>query len=202
MEGIDGCGKGTQIALLEETLKKNRIDYVKVRDPGGPGISEEIRKILLDPAHKGEMANITELMLYSAARAQLTEEVIKPALEQGKAVLADRFVFSTLAYQGYGRGQDLAMIKDLIRISNKGCLPDITFILDVPVEVGRERQSKDKARSGPDRLEQEKNEFFERVRNGYRLIAEKPDLCLPELVDATMTPELVHEKIVEALGLD
>jgi dTMP kinase len=141
------------------------------------------------------MANITELLLYNAARSQLIHEVIKPALENGVVVLADRFACSTLAYQGYGRGLDITMIKDLLRISCGDCFPNKTFILDIPVSLSRERQQKDKLRNGADRIEQEKNDFFERVRKGYQTIAmENPETCV--LLDASLPPENIFKLLV------
>lgn len=199
IEGIDGCGKSTQIAALEKLFKGRGSGVLRIREPGGTEISEAVRQILLNPAHKGRMGDVTELLLYNAARAQLIHEVIKPALEKGVVVLADRFAYSTLAYQGYGRGLNLEMIKELLRISCGDCFPSKTFILDIPVSLSRERQALDKTRSGQDRIEQEKNDFFERVRNGYRAIAlENPESCF--LLDGTSHPDDILDILVSHLN--
>ena len=198
MEGIDGCGKSTQIAALENFFKDKGFEVLCVREPGGTEISEAVRQILLNPAHKGKMNDITELLLYNAARSQLIYEVIKPALEKGVAVLADRFAYSTLAYQGYGRGLNIDVIKNLLCITCGDCFPNKTFILDIPVALSRERQKKDKTRSGADRIELEKNDFFERVCQGYRAIAkENPDNCI--LLDAQKSPDEIFKLMLNSL---
>ncbi len=198
LEGIDGSGKSTQIAALEDLFKSKGLEVLKIREPGGTEISEAVRKILLDPAHKGKMNDITELLLYNAARSQLIHEVIKPALEKGVAVLADRFAYSTLAYQGYGRGLNIDMIKNLLRITCGNFFPNKTFILDIDVSLSRERQQKDKARGKADRIEQEKNDFFERVAQGYRTIAkENPENCI--LLNAANPPEDIFKLLAAHL---
>ncbi|MDR1811554.1 MAG: dTMP kinase [Candidatus Fibromonas sp.] len=197
LEGIDGSGKSTQIASLESLFKSRGLEVLKIREPGGTEISEAVRQILLNPAHKGKMSDITELLLYNAARAQLLHESIKPALEKGVAVLADRFAYSTLAYQGYGRGLNMDTIKNLLRVTCGDFFPK-TFILDIPVSLSRERQQKDKSRGKADRIEQEDNGFFERVRQGYRAIAkENPETCV--LLDATRPPEDIFNLLVTHL---
>lgn len=199
LEGIDGCGKSTQITALENMFKSKGLQVLCIREPGGTEISEQVRKILLDLAHKGKMNNIAELLLYNAARAQLIHEVIKPALEKGIVVLADRFAYSTLAYQGYGRGLGIDMIKKLTGITCGDCFPSKTFILDIDVALSRERQQKDKTREQADRIEQEKNEFFERVVQGYRTIAkENPENCV--LLDGSGLPEDIFKLLVSHLN--
>jgi dTMP kinase len=193
LEGIDGSGKSTQIAALENMFKSKGMEVLCVREPGGTDISEAAREILLNPKHKGKMSDITELLLYNAARAQLIHEVIKPALEKGTVVLADRFAYSTLAYQGYGRGLNLAMIKTLLGITCGDCMPGKTFILDVPVAFSRNRMQSDETRRGSDRIEQEKNDFFERVRKGYREIAKETENCF--LIDAANLPHDIFKTI-------
>ena len=198
LEGIDGSGKSTQITALENLFKSKGFEVLKIREPGGTEISENVRDILLNPAHKGKMNNITELLLYNAARSQLIHEVIKPALEKGVAVLADRFAYSTLAYQGYGRGLDIGMIKNLLSITCGDYFPNKTFILDLPVSLSRKRQAGDGARSGQDRIELEKNEFFERVAEGYRTIAkENPESCV--LLNAVSPQEDIFKLLVSHL---
>jgi dTMP kinase len=197
LEGIDGSGKSTQITALENLFKNKGLEVLCIREPGGTEISEEVRKILLNPAHKGRMSDITELLLYNSARSQLIHEVIKPALEKGIAVLADRFAYSTLAYQGYGRELNIDMIKNLLRITCGDFFPNKTFILDIPVSLSRERQQKDKARNGADRIELEKNEFFERVCRGYRTIAKETENCV--LINAQKPPDEIFKLIVSNL---
>jgi len=198
LEGIDGCGKSTQIVALEKMFKNKGLQVLCIREPGGTEISEQVRKILLDLAHKGKMNNIAELLLYNAARAQLIHEVIKPALEKGTVVLADRFAYSTLAYQGYGRGLSIDMIKKITEITCGDCFPSKTFILDIDVALSRERQRKDKTRGEADRIEQEKNEFFERVAQGYRTIAkENPENCI--LLNGTNSSEEIFKLLVAHL---
>jgi len=198
LEGIDGCGKSTQIAALKDLFKNKGHEVLCVREPGGTEISEQVRKILLDSAHKGKMSDIAELLLYNAARAQLIHEVIMPALKKGVIVLADRFAYSTLAYQGYGRGLNTDMIKKLIDIACDGCFPGKTFILDIDVSLSRERQQRDKTRSKTDRIEQEQDSFFERVAEGYRTIAkENPENC--SLINAACPPEDVFKLLAAHL---
>jgi dTMP kinase len=198
LEGIDGSGKSTQIVVLEAFLKSKGLEVLKIREPGGTGISESVRKILLNTTHKDKMNDITELLLYNAARAQLLHEVIKPALEKGVAVLADRFAYSTLAYQGYGRGLNIDIIKNLLHITCGDFFPNKTFILDIDISLSRERQQKDKNRQKADRIELEKNDFFERVAQGYRTIArENPEKCV--LIDATNPPKDIFKLIVSHL---
>ncbi|MDR1830471.1 MAG: dTMP kinase [Candidatus Fibromonas sp.] len=199
LEGIDGSGKSTQIVALENLFKSKGLEVLKIREPGGTEISEAVRKILLDPEHKGKMSDITELLLYNAARSQLLHEVVKPALKKGVAVLADRFAYSTLAYQGYGRGLNIDMIKNLLNITCGDFFPNKTFILDIEISLSRERQQKDKNRSKADRIEQEENEFFERVAHGYRTIArENSGNCI--LLNAANSPEDIFKLIVNHLN--
>jgi len=198
LEGIDGSGKSTQIACLEKLFKNRGLEVLKIREPGGTEISEMVRQILLNSAHKNKMSDITELLLYNAARSQLLCEIIKPALEKGIAVLADRFAYSTLAYQGYGRGLNIDMIKNLLHVTCGDFFPNKTFILDIPVSLSRERQQKDGTRSGADRIELEKNDFFERVCLGYRTIAkENPENCV--LINAENQPDEIFKFIVSHL---
>ena len=161
LEGIDGSGKSTQIDMLIDALTKEGYSVVKLREPGGAKISERIREILLDPSFKGVMADKTELLLYNAARAQ---------------VIADRFAWSTFAYQGYARGLGAEQVQRLTELTCDGCFPELTVVLDIAVERGRDRT----ARRGeaPDRLEQEKADFFERVRKGYLAAARDYSDCV------------------------
>ena len=174
LEGIDGSGKTTQIDMLIEALTAEGYSVVKLREPGGAKISERVRGILLDPDFKGVMGDKTELLLYNAARAQVIHEIIQPALDAGKVVIADRFAWSTYAYQGYARGLGADMVQRLTELTCGSCFPELTVVLDIDVARGRARTAK--RGEAPDRLEQEKAEFFERVRQGYLAAArEFPD---------------------------
>jgi dTMP kinase len=171
-EGIEGCGKSTQIALLREYLETRGYGVTVTREPGGTPIAEAIRAILLDPSH-GAMGAVAEVLLYEAARAQLTHEVIGPALSAGRIVLCDRFADSTTAYQGAGRGLEIEQLYPLHRLATQGVWPDCTILLDVPVEVGLARVQN---RGLSDRIEQEARAFHQRVRDGFlRLAKEEPD---------------------------
>jgi len=191
-EGPDGCGKSTQIKLFAEYLKQQGKDVVVTREPGGTAISEKIRSVILDPENKEEFP-VTEMLLFAASRAQHVSELIKPSVEAGKIVLCDRFVDSSIAYQGFGRG-----LGEQVEIVNsyavQGFLPDITFLLLISAEEGRKRNIKaDKT----DRLEQEAIELHKRVYDGYKKIAEKnKDRFV--VIDASKSIEEVFEEIKKA----
>ncbi len=174
LEGCEGSGKTTQSTLLAKVLQKEGFEVVHTHEPGGTRISQQIRKILLDPENVG-MTVLTELLLYLAVRAQHIKEVIKPALEEGKIVICDRFIDATLAYQGYGRGLDKNLIQGLNSLVIEDVKPELTFILDIDPAQGLKRAiniHKDISSEGMgDRLEQEKLEFHQRVREGYFEIA-------------------------------
>jgi len=198
LEGIDGCGKSTQVAALGDFLEKEGFKVLRIREPGGTEISEAVRQIILNPEYKNKMNYMAELFLYSAARAQLIHEVVKPALRKGFVVLADRFAYSTLAYQGYGRGLDIEMIKNLLRMTCGILFPNKTFIFDIPVSICKERRSKNASKNGDDRIEQEQDDFFERVRQGYLTIAkENPETCV--LINAARSQEDIFNFIVSNL---
>ena len=188
LEGIDGSGKSTQIDMLIKALESEGYSVVKLREPGGAKISEQIREILLNPDFKGVMADKTELLLYNAARAQVIAEVIQPALDAGKIVIADRFAWSTYAYQGYARGLGADSVQQLTEITCGGCFPELTVVLDIDVARGRARTAK--RGEAPDRLEQEKADFFERVRKGYLAAARDYPDCVAA-INADRTPEEV-----------
>ncbi|MBN2602362.1 MAG: dTMP kinase [Candidatus Marinimicrobia bacterium] len=188
-EGIDGSGKTTQITMLIRHLNEAGIPNQLFREPGGTEIGEKIRDILLDNDHDA-MQPITELLLYSASRYQLTKSQIIPALESGKVVICDRFYDSTTAYQGYGRGIDLDFIQRLNTAATDGFVPDKTFILDISLE---ERQMR-LGNKSLDRLEQETLEFHKRVRNGFLEMA----LNSPErfiVLDGNRNPEELSKEI-------
>ncbi len=171
-EGIEGCGKTTQARLLVDTLKSAGHDVLAVREPGGSAIAETIRAILLDPANTA-ITPVAELLLYEAARAQLVAEVIRPALERGAIVVADRFYDSTTAYQGAGRGLRNVDFTTLNRLATGGIKPDLTIFIDIPAEIGLARA---KNGAAGDRIEREPLEFHNRVRQGFIAIsAAEPD---------------------------
>lgn len=199
-EGIEGCGKSTQISLLEQTLTAHGQRVMRTREPGGCPIADLVRAILLD-ADNQAMVPITELLLYGAARAQHLAEVIRPALAQGQLVLCDRFSDATRAYQAFGRHLDRQLIEQVNLLACQGLSPDLTLLLDCPVEVGltRARQRIDTT-NGPreERFELEALEFHQRVRDGYlTLAAEDPQRFV--LVDAGKTPEQVATQIATAV---
>lgn len=172
-EGIDGSGKSTQIERLSARLDAEGKKVRVLREPGGTQIGEAIRRILLDKKHTG-MCMETELLLFAAARAQLVREVILPDLEEGKWVICDRFFDATAAYQGYGRSLDQTMVRSLNELAIGTCWPDMTILLDLPVESAQNRLSG--RRHKQDRFDQESLSFMQRTRDGYlRLAAAEPE---------------------------
>jgi dTMP kinase len=174
-EGVEGSGKTTQIHLLAGHLKNLGKTCVVTREPGGCPIADQIRHILLHPASHG-LVPMAELLLYAAARAQHVEEIIKPALSAGHIVLCDRYIDATLAYQGFGRGLDLALIEQLNQLAAGGVRPHATILLDLPCQQGLQRARQRNSHSeGPDedRFEQESLLFHQRVQDGYLQLARK-----------------------------
>ena len=166
-EGIDGCGKSTQAKLLLEYMNKSGVETILVREPGGTNISESIREILLHSS-SGQMGDRTESLLMTASRAQLTQDVIIPNMDQGKFVIADRYSDSTLAYQGGGRNLDIEWLIELNNYATFTLLPDITFFVDIRLEEALRRLDNNK-----DRIEGEGIEFQARVRKTYHELAER-----------------------------
>lgn len=166
LEGPDGSGKTTQSAYLKEYFDIRGIETVFTREPGGTAIGEKLRTIILDRANS-EMCDMTEALLYAASRSQLVHQLIRPALEAGKVVICDRFIDSSIAYQGYGR-----QLGDPVRVINElaieGCMPDMTILMELAPEIGKSRINP----AAQDRLEQEKLEFHNRVFRGYKELAE------------------------------
>ena len=195
-EGVEGSGKTTQIHLLKKYLTGRGIPCTITREPGGPPISEEIRKILLNPDHS-EMAPLTELLLYEAARAQHVEEVIIPSLKKGGVVISDRYCDASIAYQGYGRKVDLKLIESLNCLSSRKIEPHITFLMDCPSQVGLARalhRNKTLGQEKEGRFELERLQFHRRVRRGYLSIAKK-ELGRVKVIDTRQSEEEVFQKI-------
>lgn len=191
-EGIEGSGKSTQANLLHEHLIKKGIKAILTEEPGGTKIGEKIRKILLDSENK-DILPFTELLLYYASRAQHINEIIIPSLNKGVTVITDRFTDSTIAYQGYGRCIDLNTILTIDKLIISSLRPDITFLLDLDVEIGLKRN---RGINKTDRLELEDIEFHERVRKGYiELASKEPDRI--KLIDASRNIAIIHKKIVK-----
>jgi dTMP kinase len=195
-EGIEGSGKSTQISKLAEHLKALNHPVRLTREPGGTAIGDQVRKILLDSANT-MLVPRAELLLYAAARAQHLEELIRPALEAGSVVLCDRFSDATLAYQGYGRGLDIELIRALDRITTGGIKPDLTMLLDIGASAGISRARGRNSRDGLEseaRFENEALAFHERVRTGYLALAGmEPGRY--RVVDASLKPDEVQETI-------
>jgi dTMP kinase len=187
-EGSEGCGKSTQSKLLAAFLKRKGFDVVYIREPGGTKISEKIRQILLD-AQNDSMAAATEMLLYMAARAQIVSEVIKPALLKGKVVICDRFLDSTLAYQGFGLGMDIGFIKKVGDFVTGGIKPDLTVFLDLPVHKGLKHREFIK-----DRIEQRSFNYHLRVRNGYLKLAHREPKRI-KIVKLEKEKSITQEKI-------
>ncbi len=196
-EGIDFSGKSTQVELLKKYFdnlnKPNKI----IREPGGTEISEIIRKILLDKAHI-KMSDETEIFLFSASRAQLVKEVIKPFLEKGYFVISDRFHDSTTAYQGYGRGIPVELVNYVNKLAIGKIIPDITFFIDIPAEEAEKRKLK-KMKKELDRIEVADLDFFKRVRNGYLKIASNEKRF--KVIDGMLSIEEIHKQILKNITL-
>jgi dTMP kinase len=195
LEGIDGTGKSTQIASLAAKLREAGSEVLELREPGGTAIGESIRKILLDSRNTG-MCQESELLLFTAARAQLVREVILPALLAGTWVICDRFLDSSLAYQGYGRGLDLATIDSINSFAVDGCRPDLTILLDLPVAAAVARLSTRQGKA--DRLDVESISFMQRVREGYlAAAAREPKRFM--IVDAGQPEEQLAQEIISKI---
>jgi len=196
-EGSEGCGKSTQVQRLAARLERSDVSYLVTRDPGGTAISETIRELLQFAPHGETMRPQTELLLFEASRSQLVRETIKPALESGLCVIADRFFDSTTVYQGVARKLDQQIVERLNAFAVGDFVPDITFVLDVAAETARSRLKRTVRR--PDRMEQESTEFYDRVRTGYRELAIRdPDRII--LIDGTRPADEVENEIWEMIS--
>lgn len=192
MEGPDGSGKSTQIALLKEELESRGFETLITREPGGTVISEKIREVILNKNYT-EMGYMTEALLYASARAQLVTEVIAPALEAGKAVISDRFIDSSAVYQGMARGLGVDNVYKINGFATQGIMPDLTIHLDLPAKVGLDRA---KGRAALDRMELESVAFHEKVAQGYRDLAALDPKRI-RTIDATRSIEMIHAEIME-----
>ena len=191
-EGGDGCGKTTQIKLLDEYLRNKGYKTLLTREPGSKGLGVKLREILLN--YDGDVSPTCESFLFLADRAQHVDCIIKPALDDGVIVLCDRHTDSTVAYQGYGRGLDLEQIHKLNKIATGGLKPDLTIVLDVDVETSQARVGAEK-----DRMESAGIEFFERVRQGFLEIAkQEPERV--KVINATQSIEKIHNQILELVA--
>jgi len=190
MEGIEGCGKSTQIVRLRHDLESRGFHVDVTREPGGTATGEAVRELLLDRG-RTEIGSTGELLLYEAARAQHVDERIRPALEAGKIVLCDRFADSTTAYQGAGRAISEETVLALHQTATRGVWPDLTIVIDLPVEVGLARATQAQR---PDRLESEPVEFHRRVRDGFLRIAQREPNRV-KVVDGTQPIDEVYAAI-------
>lgn len=189
LEGADGCGKTTQLSLLKEYLTSKGYEIVVTREPGGKGLGEKLREILLN--YDGEVSDRCEAFLYLADRAQNIDTIIKPAINSGKIVLCDRHTDSSVAYQGYGREQNIDNINMLNELAVNGVHPDLTIVFDIDTETSMARVGAEK-----DRLESAGIEFHKRVRNGYLEIAKKNPQRI-KVVDASQTIEDVQRDVIK-----
>lgn len=186
-EGLDGCGKTTQARMLIDCFSGLNFPHRYVREPGGTAVGNQIRNLLLDP--ETSLTNWGEAMLYATARSQLVRDVISPALRAGEVVVCDRYLFSSLAYQGYGLELDLELVCTINMQAVEGLLPHITFLLDIAPAEGLRRQS---AKRGLDRIEQRTLEYYRRVCQGYRQLAKHYPLMV---MDGTDSPENLHRQV-------
>lgn len=198
-EGIEGSGKSVQVGLLASKLREQGFDIVVTREPGGTRIGEEIRAITHNPENV-DLTAAAEAYLMAASRAQHVREIIRPALNEGKIVISDRYLDSSLAYQGYGRGLGVKEILNLNKLAIEDIRPDITILLDLPPKIGFERRNNTKK---IDRLDLQQQDFYERVRRGYLKLAKKEKERFV-IIDANKTIEeirkLVWQKVSSLIG--
>lgn len=197
-EGSEGSGKSTQLIRLAAHLQKLKREVITVREPGGTEIGEQIRNIIVHNSRGDEMCPETELLLFTAARAQLVREIIAPALMDGKIVLSDRFLDSSTVYQGIGRNLALDPVHQINRFAVGNVMPDLTIVIDVPIDVGLAR-IRQRATDLPDRMERENLDFYKKIREGYLVLAKG----LPErfvVVDGTLSEAALEKKIWAAIA--
>jgi dTMP kinase len=198
-EGIEGSGKTTQIQMLSNHFEEQGIDHVLTREPGGTAIGDQVRRLVLNPAYN-DMRPACEMLLYAAARAQHIDEVIQPALKDDRVVLCDRFVDATLAYQGYGRGLSLDLIRRLHTLDALALRPDLTLLFDIEARTALERaRSRDHTKAKDEtRFEQEDLAFHQRVRSGYlELARQEADRFV--IIEARGTQAEVHRRVLPAI---
>ena len=191
-EGADGCGKTTQIKLAAEYLKNKGYDVILTREPGAKGLGEQLREILLN--YDGIVSDRCESFLFLADRAQHIDTIVVPAVDAGQIVLCDRHIDSTVAYQGYGRGQDIEQINKLNMIATNNRKPDLTIVFDIDVETSMSRVGSEK-----DRMESSGTEFFNKVRHGYLEIA-KQEPQRVRVLDAAKSIEEIHESVIKLIN--
>ena len=191
-EGGEACGKSTQIKKFQEYLKEEQIDFVCTREPGGTELGEQIRNLLLHSKH--EMTPETEFLLFSASRAKIVQDVVKPALERGSLVVMDRYFDSSYTYQGFAGSLNLQDLKNITDFAIKGAVPDLTFLLDISFEDGMKRKNNDESLKNLDRIEAKGKAYHDKVRQGYlNLARENPErICI---IDASKSIDEVFEKI-------
>ena len=194
-EGIDFCGKSTQVKLLNDYLLGRKKNVFLIREPGGTEISEKIREILLDKKNNA-MVMETEIFLFSASRAQLVKEVIRPYLQKGYYVISDRFHDSSTAYQGFGRGLSVDAILNIHNLAIGKTIPDITFFIDIPNDIALARK-KSVDHSDLDRIEVSDNTFYERVRDGYIYLSKKEKRF--RVIDGTQNIKQINKQIINAI---
>jgi dTMP kinase len=188
-EGVDGAGKSTQLKLLLEYLQEKGIAYIFTREPGGTPLAERVREILLNPVHDG-MSVVTEAFLFAGGRADHVQNVIRPALQEGKVVICDRYIDSSMVYQGYAGGMPLEFLTQINEMATGSLKPHRTIVLDLDPEVARERR----VAMAADRMEQKSEWFHEQVREGYRELA-KAEPRRVKIVDASGSVEAVQAQI-------
>lgn len=196
-EGIDGCGKSTQLRLLASSLRMRGLEVVATREPGGTPLGQRIRSVLLDP--QGEVDPLAELLLFAADRAQHVRTILRPAILSGAIVLSDRYADATAAYQGAGRDFTPETINKVIELATEGLKPDLTLVFDLPVTEGLARtHRRTDSENKTDRLDAEDAAFHTRVRNAYlQLAADEPDRV--RIIDATGSVNETHERVIEVI---
>lgn len=191
-EGGDGCGKSTQLKMFQDFLKKENVDFIVSREPGGTPLGEEIRKILLNSNYN--ISSTTEFLLFSASRATHVEEIVKPALEEDKVVILDRFYDSSYTYQGYAGNLSIKDIENITEFAIQGIKPDLTFLLDLSYDEAMKRKAKDEKLSHLDRMERKAKEYHDKVREGYlKLAKQNPGRIV--VVDASKSVEEISNFI-------
>lgn len=192
IDGVEGSGKSTQVAMLAERLREGGVDVVVTHEPGGTEMGEGVRQLLLDPKYT-DVSSLTEVFLFCASRAQHVSEIIRPALESGKTVVCDRFVASTVVYQGFAGGLGFALVEQLNEIATGGILPDLTIILDIDPETGMTRKFGETS-ADADRIERKAMDFHQRVREGYLQFAHRHRPRV-RVVGASASIEDIHREI-------